>query len=157
MSSIFWAGYVGGAAGILVGNPLDVIKVRLQAGAHPPGGLVHQFNSPGALVKGVAAPLMVNGALGALLYMSYNRTLIALGDVPAKPSSLGKIWTAGAVSGVATWAVSAPAELVKCRAQMYEGHNSWSIAREIFRKDGIKGLYFGGVVTSLRDSIGYGF
>ena len=32
MSADFWAGYVSGAAGIIVGNPLDIIKVRLQAG-----------------------------------------------------------------------------------------------------------------------------
>jgi solute carrier family 25 (mitochondrial carnitine/acylcarnitine transporter), member 20/29 len=32
MSPDFWAGYVSGAIGICVGNPLDVVKVQLQAG-----------------------------------------------------------------------------------------------------------------------------
>ncbi len=32
MSTDFWAGYISGVAGIIIGNPLDVIKVRLQAG-----------------------------------------------------------------------------------------------------------------------------
>lgn len=32
MSADFWAGYVSGAAGIIIGNPLDLIKTRLQAG-----------------------------------------------------------------------------------------------------------------------------
>lgn len=32
MSADFWAGYLSGAAGILIGNPLDLVKVRLQAG-----------------------------------------------------------------------------------------------------------------------------
>lgn len=32
MSADFWAGYVSGAAGILIGNPLDLVKTRLQAG-----------------------------------------------------------------------------------------------------------------------------
>ena len=32
MSSEFWAGYLSGAIGIIVGNPLDLIKVRLQTG-----------------------------------------------------------------------------------------------------------------------------
>jgi hypothetical protein len=31
MSSDFWAGYLSGAIGIIIGNPLDLIKVRLQA------------------------------------------------------------------------------------------------------------------------------
>jgi solute carrier family 25 carnitine/acylcarnitine transporter 20/29 len=34
MSADFWAGYVSGAAGIIIGNPLDLIKTRLQAGKH---------------------------------------------------------------------------------------------------------------------------
>lgn len=32
MSADFWAGYMSGAAGIIIGNPLDLIKTRLQAG-----------------------------------------------------------------------------------------------------------------------------
>jgi solute carrier family 25 carnitine/acylcarnitine transporter 20/29 len=29
--------------------------------------------------------------------------------------------------------------------------------RDIYRTTGLRGLYYGGMVTSLRDSIGYGF
>lgn len=32
MSADFWAGYVSGAVGIIIGNPLDLVKTRLQAG-----------------------------------------------------------------------------------------------------------------------------
>ena len=35
MSADFWAGYISGAAGIIIGNPLDLIKTRLQAGTTP--------------------------------------------------------------------------------------------------------------------------
>lgn len=35
MSADFWAGYISGAAGIIIGNPLDLIKTRLQAGNTP--------------------------------------------------------------------------------------------------------------------------
>lgn len=34
MSADFWASYTSGALGICIGNPLDVLKVRLQAGEH---------------------------------------------------------------------------------------------------------------------------
>lgn len=37
MASDFWAGYLSGAIGIVIGNPLDVIKVRLQAGHNSAG------------------------------------------------------------------------------------------------------------------------
>ena len=43
MSADFWAGYISGAVGIVIGNPLDIIKVRLQAGA--PGGASSTLNS----------------------------------------------------------------------------------------------------------------
>jgi solute carrier family 25 carnitine/acylcarnitine transporter 20/29 len=32
MSADFWAGYLSGALGILIGNRLDVLKVNAQAG-----------------------------------------------------------------------------------------------------------------------------
>ena len=34
MSTDFWAGYISGAAGIAIGNPLDIIKVKLQTGSY---------------------------------------------------------------------------------------------------------------------------
>jgi hypothetical protein len=58
MSADFWAGYISGAAGIVVGNPLDLIKTRLQAGdqvaAHPtsPTSLRQTFDRAGTLVRG---------------------------------------------------------------------------------------------------------
>jgi len=65
MSADFWAGYVSGAAGIIIGNPLDLIKTRLQAGPTAAavetsatttttalGGLRGQFDSAGTLVRG---------------------------------------------------------------------------------------------------------
>jgi solute carrier family 25 carnitine/acylcarnitine transporter 20/29 len=38
MSADFWAGYVSGAAGIIIGNPLDLVKTRLQSGKAVPSG-----------------------------------------------------------------------------------------------------------------------
>lgn len=72
---------------------------------------------------------------------------------------LSKIWLAGALGGLASWVVSAPSELIKCRAQLCVGGqtSSLSVAKIVLKNGGLKGLYFGGVVTSLRDSIGYGF
>ena len=40
MSADFWAGYISGAAGIIIGNPLDLIKTRLQAGKTAPQHVV---------------------------------------------------------------------------------------------------------------------
>ena len=73
--------------------------------------------------------------------------------------SLGTIWTAGAAGGLASWLVSAPSEVVKCRAQLEVGGkaSSFAVAEDVWKLKGVKGFYYGGLVTSLRDSVGYGF
>jgi solute carrier family 25 carnitine/acylcarnitine transporter 20/29 len=63
MSADFWAGYISGAAGIIIGNPLDLVKTRLQAGKIAPNadasitvattqGFRGQFENAGTLVRG---------------------------------------------------------------------------------------------------------
>lgn len=58
MSNDFWAGYLSGAIGIVIGNPLDLVKTRLQAGQAPPGslrspqGFRSHFDTAGSLVRG---------------------------------------------------------------------------------------------------------
>lgn len=58
MSSDFWAGYISGALGIVIGNPLDVIKVRLQAGN------VDGTSSQAHLTRFEKASSLVRGASG---------------------------------------------------------------------------------------------
>jgi len=168
MSADFWASSVSGIAGLLVGNPLDIAKVRLQAGsasspspatATIPLPRTYQFSGPGSLLRGSAAPILGSGALNAILFMTKNRTSDFLTPLGSEPS-LWTTWLAGAVGGLAAWCVSTPIELVKCRTQLSSPAaptSSWMVAKEIVRREGLRGLYFGGVVTALRDSIGYGF
>ncbi|KAI1340697.1 mitochondrial carrier [Xylariaceae sp. FL0016] len=180
MSADFWAGYISGAIGIIIGNPLDLIKVRLQARQSNTGTPIVQKPALGksphpsppacspslafyrALVTGTAAPVLGYGALNALLFVSYNRSR-ALLDGASTPN-LYTTYLAGALGGLATWVVSTPTELIKCRAQLADpsrsaagGLSSWRIARNVLRHEGARGLYLGGAVTALRDSIGYGF
>lgn len=209
MSADFWAGYISGAAGILIGNPLDVVKVRLQAAQpntassaspilspvsplpshtantpHQDAAASRSFSRIRALAAGTAAPVLGYGALNALLFVSYNRTesllnsalagsnaaSTAAGGGSTTGSNLWTTWIAGAVGGLATWVVSTPTELVKCRAQLAlssspsslqagtTSTSSWAVAKHAWRTEGgIRAFYFGGGVTALRDSIGYGF
>lgn len=154
MSADFWSGYVSGAIGIVVGNPLDLIKVRMQAR--------NESTATGSTFKnlttGTAAPILGYGALNALLFLSYNRSEAALNQALGVQSSLLTTWLSGAIGGLTTWVVSTPTEVVKCRAQVSnDALSSSAIARRIWREEGIRGFYFGGLVTVLRDSIGYGF
>ncbi|OBW65608.1 MAG: putative ABC transporter [Aureobasidium pullulans] len=188
MSADFWAGYVSGAAGIIIGNPLDIVKVNLQRGdrgtaklappitttspilpssasstssTHPASTITTTKNAAtnlSTLLKGTAAPILGYGALNALMFMTYNRCMASLDQDPSHPTSLSKTWIAGALGGLATFLVSAPTELIKCRAQVSGAEaSSWGIARELWKERGLRGLYWGGGVTSLRDSVGYGF
>ena len=173
MSADFWAGYLSGAVGIVIGNPLDLIKTRIQAGPSRLDGVSNtqhitpthwsrQFERWSALVRGAAAPILGYGALNALLFMTYNRSLALLntGDVNEWPNNptAGTIWTAGALGGLASFVVSAPTELVKCRAQVSDPpKSSWLVTKEIWQARGARGLYLGGGITSVRDAVGYGF
>ncbi|KAI9932714.1 hypothetical protein ASPWEDRAFT_33637 [Aspergillus wentii DTO 134E9] len=170
MASDFWAGYLSGAIGIIIGNPLDVVKVQLQAGhtqeviATSTRSSFNRFERTSSLVRGAAAPISGYGALNAILFVAYNRSLMLLdGSVvdPTNPQgvSLSKIWLAGAAGGLASWTISSPTEFIKCRTQLdtRQGVSSWAVAKDIVRNKGWRGLYFGGAITSARDAIGYGF
>ncbi|KAL4776511.1 mitochondrial carrier domain-containing protein [Aspergillus nidulans var. acristatus] len=80
---------------------------------------------------------------------------------PTNPQNcaLYKLWLAGALGGIASWTVSSPTEFIKCRAQLdaSPGVSSWTVAKNIVRTRGWRGLYFAGGITCARDSIGYGF
>lgn len=184
MSADFWASYLSGASGIIIGNPLDIAKVRLQAGEtfHPTQSSLSRALNLRRLARGrsswlrlhftqveissvgSAAPILGYGALNSLLFVSYNRTLSVLDSsikdyTKLSNVSLFNIWCAGFVGGLASWVVSAPSELIKCRTQLAAGDRSNSIAvfRSVLESNGWRGLYVGGSVTSLRDAVGYGF
>lgn len=156
MSTDFWAGYASGAIGILVGNPMDIIKVRQQAATQQ---YIRGSRDSAMSLAGSAGPILGYGALNAILYVVYNRTEAGLNQYIIPGGGLWSTWVAGAAGGLATWVVSTPTELVKCQAQFQprRSESSWDITKNIWKAKGASGLYMGGTVTALRDSIGYGF
>lgn len=62
MSADFWAGYLSGAIGIIIGNPLDIIKVRLQASqpapTASPSSIRGQFENTGSLIRGTICTII---------------------------------------------------------------------------------------------------
>ncbi|KIY02934.1 uncharacterized protein Z520_01399 [Fonsecaea multimorphosa CBS 102226] len=171
MSADFWASYISGALGILVGNRLDVLKVAAQAGTS--GGVARptlqsesdrRLRRVTALFRGAAAPVLGYGALNSILFMTFNRSLKLMDPsifdyTKLAGVDLSKIWVAGAIGGLATFVVSAPSELIKCRAQLIvDGQgSSYGVFKEIWKYGGLRGLYYGGTITAVRDALGYGW
>ena len=81
MSTDFCAGYLSGAIGIVIGNPLDLIKVRLQAGQSSigiaPGDFKNQFETTSSLVRGEHC--IVPWPAWSYLYLPFRRSGSGIG------------------------------------------------------------------------------
>lgn len=167
MSADFCASYASGAIGICIGNRLDIVKTELQAGNRiftSPALPAQEagFKKFSNLFRGAAAPILGYGALNSILFMTYNRSVKLMEPSVFDPTKLAgvdldKIWLAGAVGGLACWVVSAPSELIKCRTQLKidGGASTYATTMNVLKQQGIRGLYQGGTITSIRDSFGY--
>jgi solute carrier family 25 carnitine/acylcarnitine transporter 20/29 len=58
MSADFVSGFIAGSVGIAIGNPLDIIKVRLQAGQSGSGlpSALGVASNPTTLLRGMLDP-----------------------------------------------------------------------------------------------------
>ncbi|GBC08363.1 hypothetical protein RclHR1_08060011 [Rhizophagus clarus] len=166
----FLAGYISGVAGLLVGSPLDVLKVRLQiastTNSHTPTSssmrtLIEMKRAEGlsSLFKGVGSPIIGLAFLNSILFASYGGIMRAFEEYGFKTSpnpTLSQVYIAGFGAGIACFLASTPTELVKCRAQVYPNSSTWTIFKTILFTQGIRGFYQGGLITIIRDAPGYG-
>ncbi|OBZ69896.1 Mitochondrial substrate carrier family protein G [Grifola frondosa] len=116
------AGSVGGAAQVIVGQPLDTIKTRAQVAPKgmfkgPMDILVQTIRKEGffALYKGMASPLIGIAGVNSLLFAAYgvSRRIIS----PFPQLSLKEIAAAGAMAGAANAILASPVEMFKVRMQ----------------------------------------
>ncbi|XP_069496145.1 mitochondrial ornithine transporter 1-like [Ambystoma mexicanum] len=172
------AGAAGGTACVLVGQPFDTAKVKMQTFPNLYRGLtdcaVKTYKQMGfrGFYKGTGPALLANIAENSVLFMSYGfcqkvvRKIVGL----EKNATLSDLQNAAAGSFAAGFASLAlcPTELVKCRlqamhemqmsGQITEGHKTvWSVVKSILRTDGPMGLYQGLSSTLLREVPGYFF
>jgi len=140
----FVSGGVGGACAVLVGHPLDLVKVRMQtsvlgaasrggAGAQSVTGMLSDtLRKEGVrgLYRGVSAPLTAVSPMFAVSFWSYDmgqRMVKSYGqrgmtveEKAAMPYSLSmaEICVAGALSAIPTTGIMAPSERIKCLLQV---------------------------------------
>ncbi|TCD65347.1 Mitochondrial carrier protein ymc2 [Steccherinum ochraceum] len=171
------AGTAGGIAQVLVGQPFDIVKVRMQTSAKGTytgmldcaGGIL-KHEGPLAFYKGTLTPLLGIGVcvsiqFGALEHTKryFARQNLAQGRGGQDGSALtaGQLVAAGVVAGLANSVVSGPVEHIRIRLQtqsatkpVYAG--PFDAIKKIASSHGITGIYKGQVATLWRESTGYG-
>ncbi|KAL9547606.1 hypothetical protein MBANPS3_006087 [Mucor bainieri] len=119
------AGTFGGWAQVLVGQPLDTLKVRLQTQPSPPiyknatdcfRQLIKQ-EGPKGLYRGVAPPLAGIGFCNAVMFMSNGYFRRWLQKDGSKPLSILEIGVAGSMAGSVMSFLNCPIELLKVKLQ----------------------------------------
>ncbi|THG94042.1 hypothetical protein EW026_g7345 [Hermanssonia centrifuga] len=159
------AGSVGGAAQVLVGQPLDTIKTRAQIAPKgmfkgPMDILVQTLRKEGflALYKGMASPLIGIAGVNSLLFAAYGASKRIISPFPQL--SLKETAAAGALAGAVNAVLASPVEMFKVRMQGQYGAKDdkrlRDIAKEMWTKWGFrKGVMRGYWVTVAREIPAY--
>ncbi|EJD34687.1 mitochondrial carrier with solute carrier repeats [Auricularia subglabra TFB-10046 SS5] len=165
------AGTAGGIAQVLVGQPFDICKVRMQTS--PPGtysGLMHcagdilKNEGPLAFYKGTLSPLLGIGACVSIQFgvLEWFKRYFAARNPNPSVNALGsgQLAFAGAAAGLANSVVSGPVEHIRIRlqtqsdkARLYSGPGD--ALRKIMRAHGVAGVYKGQVPTLWREGVAY--
>jgi solute carrier family 25 carnitine/acylcarnitine transporter 20/29 len=179
------AGTIGGCAGIIAGQPLDTVKVRMQTQdkaniifRSPVDCFVKtaKLEGPRALFKGMTSPLVGNAPMQALTFGAYGnmrRILEGVFPIPERqlkvrePPPYFHLCSAGCWAGLAQCVIASPVELVKCKLQIqrdatiagvtprYTG--PWDCLRQSIRSNGLlSGMFRGWWPTFWRDCPSYG-
>ncbi|KAI8620904.1 mitochondrial carrier domain-containing protein [Chytriomyces sp. MP71] len=170
----FIAGTIGGAAGVIVGHPLDTVKVRLQSQAMSGSAKRYTgtFNCIATILreeklrglyKGMASPIVGVAAINSLLFgvhgwfmhhISGNRT-----------PTVSNIFWAGCGSGFVNAFLACPMELVKIRLQNQSNGASNSLTsyagpidccKKLYKQGGMRAFFKGMHVTVWRETPSYG-
>mmetsp|Transcript_1402 Transcript_1402/g.4101 ORF Transcript_1402/g.4101 Transcript_1402/m.4101 type:complete len:291 (-) Transcript_1402:120-992(-) len=165
MIKTFLAGGGGGASLVLVGQPLDTIKVRIQSdtagrykGVLDCAKQAIAKEGPLSLYKGMVPPLCATTPTFALCFFGYGLGKKVFCDADTyDPNNLklSQIGLAGATSAVLTTPIQAPQDLLKCTLQTQtEGQfkNAADVAKHLYSTGGFRALTRGFGVTMIRDT-----
>jgi solute carrier family 25 carnitine/acylcarnitine transporter 20/29 len=168
-----FAGAVGGVAQVLLGQPFDIVKVRLQTTQQYTGALdaatsIYRKEGPAAFYKGTLTPLIGIGACVSVQFggFHYARRAFEAQNTAKHGSaqlSYSQYYAAGAFAGIANTVLSSPIEHIRIRLQTQpHGANALysgpiDCVRKLSAHQGVlKGVYRGTAVTYLREAQAYG-
>ncbi|EMD68771.1 hypothetical protein GGP41_008769 [Bipolaris sorokiniana] len=168
-----FAGAVGGVAQVLIGQPFDIVKVRLQTTSQYSGALdaatkIYQNEGALAFYKGTLTPLIGIGACVSIQFGGFHyarRAFEASNTAKSGTAQLSypQYYAAGAFAGIANTALSSPIEHIRIRLQtqphgvnrLYTG--PIDCVRKLSAHQGVLGgVYRGTAVTFMREAQAYG-
>ncbi|KAG0164341.1 carnitine transporter [Apophysomyces sp. BC1034] len=166
----FLSGGFGGMAAVLVGQPFDLVKVRLQTSEGVYKSTADCFkqiikkDGVLGLYRGMATPLASITPIFAVSFFSYDlgKKIVYSTRADKEDKSLSILETtfAGAFSAVPTTLFMAPSERIKVLMQIqgqggeqkYKG--PLDAARQLYKEGGLRSIFRGTGATLLRDSPG---
>ena len=166
------AGSIGGMAGWVAGQPLDMVKVRLQIQPKenplykgPIDCLMQTVRAEGffGLYRGMLVPVLVAAPATALGFFTLSLGKRLQLDHPDQEPTLVQYFNAGMFSGAIGAFMYGPAERIKCLLQTQS--SSGSPAKytgtvdcfvKLMRESGIRGVFRGIGPTFCRDMFGSG-
>ncbi|KAI1620817.1 MC family mitochondrial carrier protein [Exophiala viscosa] len=167
------SGAAGGVAQVLLGQPFDIIKVRLQTTSKYPNAVscatsIFRNEGPTAFYKGTLTPLIGIGACVSVQFGAFHYARRAFEERNLKANrpadlSYGQYYLSGAFAGLTNSVLSGPIEHVRIRLQtqphgadrLYSG--PLDCIKKLSAHEGVlRGLYRGQAVTYWREAQAYG-
>ncbi|KAF0473768.1 mitochondrial carrier [Gigaspora margarita] len=174
-----FGGTVGGIAQVLVGQPFDTVKVRLQTQPTPKPGQPPLYSNMldcvrktskegfGAFYKGTLTPLVGIGACVSIQFAVVGYMRRYYGEKNKDPFLTNpQLYISGATAGLVNSVISGPVEHIRTRLQIqvtskqptqtqfYSG--PIDCIKKIYSSYGIRGIYKGQVITMIREFQGFG-
>jgi hypothetical protein len=173
------AGTTGGVCGIVVGQPADTVKVRVQTALDKTKTASSVFmqllrrEGPAGFFRGMAAPLAANAPINACVFVTYGGILryLETGGIKgiSEPLQSQHHFAAGAAAGLIQSVFACPGELLKIKQQIHTTTgaksslggrivpSAWQVATKAVRQVGVyRGLFQGWWLTCARDVPAFG-
>lgn len=157
----FLAGAVSGATSVVVGHPLDTVKVRLQiSDPSKYSSSMDVFRKmvasegTASLFRGMLSPMLFASFINATVFSTYEHCLSFLeeGNSSCQPKYIN-LFISGAISAVPSCLILGPTDLIKIRLQKdsTEFKGPFDCCKQIYKQSGVRGLLQGTPATMARE------